>query len=62
MAKENPLKDSIAQRMDEERHRIPKEKKERKKFNFQVILIISILIGLILSVLRLITYFYLKIY
>ncbi|BCP58271.1 TPA: hypothetical protein ACGO3I_001620 [Streptococcus suis] len=57
MAKENPLKDSISRRMDEERHQIPKEKKENKKFDFQLILIISILIGLLLTILRLVTYF-----
>ncbi|HFI0447359.1 hypothetical protein NOL04_08840 [Streptococcus suis] len=57
MAKENPLKDSISRRIDEERHQIPKEKKENKKFDFQLILIISILIGLLLTILRLVTYF-----
>ncbi|KXT76151.1 hypothetical protein [Streptococcus sp. DD12] len=57
MPKENPLKESISGRLAEERYSIPKKKKEKKPFNFQWILIISILVGLILSLIRLLAYF-----
>ena len=57
MPKENPLKESISGRLAEERYTIPKKKKEKKPFNFQWILIISILVGLILSLIRLLAYF-----
>lgn len=58
MSDERPIKASIDKRLSEERYIIPKEKKQaRKPFNIQMVVTISIVIGLILSVLRLITYF-----
>lgn len=56
MSDDNPLKESISNRMNEERFTPKKERKERKKFDFQIILIISIIIGLILSLVRLLAY------
>lgn len=57
MKKENPLKDSINKRMEEERYQFPKEKKEKKQFNMQIIVLISVLISLGLIILRLIQFF-----
>lgn len=57
MIKDSLLKASIDKRLQEERYVQPKEKKKRKKFNIQFIIILSILIGLFFSVLRLIPYF-----
>lgn len=57
MTKDSLLKASIDKRLQEERYVQPKEKKKRKKFNIQFIIILSILIGLFFSVLRLIPYF-----
>lgn len=58
MSDERPIKASIDKRLSEERYIIPKEKKEpRKPFNVQILLTISIVIGLILSILKLMTYF-----
>lgn len=56
MSEENPLKESISNRMADERFTPKKERKERKKFDFQIILIISIIIGLVLSLIRLLQY------
>ncbi|MGT2711346.1 hypothetical protein [Streptococcus oriscaviae] len=57
MKEENPLKDSINKRMEEERYQFPKEKKEKKQFNMQIIVLISVLISLGLIILRLIQFF-----
>lgn len=57
MKEENPLKDSIDKRMEEERYQFPKEKKEKKQFNMQIIVLISVLISLGLIILRLIQFF-----
>lgn len=58
MTQHSPIKSSIQKRLDDERYIIPKEKKRRKTiFNVQYILIVSVLIGLALSLLRLLTYF-----
>lgn len=58
MSEERPIKASIDKRLSEERYIIPKEKKQaRQPFNIQMVMIVSIVIGLILSVLRLMTYF-----
>lgn len=57
MTRDSLLKASIDKRLQEERYVQPKEKKKRKKFNIQFIIILSILIGLFFSVLRLIPYF-----
>lgn len=57
MTKDNLLQASINKRLEEERYVQPKEKKKRKTFNLQFIIILSILIGLFFSVLRLIPYF-----
>lgn len=57
MTKDSLLKASIDKRLQEERYVQPREKKKRKKFNIQFIIILSILIGLFFSVLRLIPYF-----
>ncbi|HFH7900714.1 TPA: hypothetical protein ACGM8R_001417 [Streptococcus agalactiae] len=50
MKKKNLLQESINKRLSEERYQIPKEKREKKRFDMQLILIISILIGLIMSI------------
>lgn len=57
MKEENPLKDSIDKRMEEERYQFPKKKKEKKQFNMQIIVLISVLISLGLIILRLIQFF-----
>ncbi|HEO5282107.1 TPA: hypothetical protein VA361_000846 [Streptococcus agalactiae] len=57
MKKKNLLQESINKRLSEERYQIPKEKREKKRFNMQLILIISILIGLIMSIIGIIRFF-----
>lgn len=57
MSKESLLQASIEKRLEEERYVFPKEKRKRKTFNIQLIIVMSVLIGLIFSVLRLIPYF-----
>lgn len=58
MPKESPIKDSVQKRLAEERYVFPKEKRQRRRwFSIQWLLIISILIGLFFTVLRLLTYF-----
>ncbi|CYV01502.1 TPA: hypothetical protein U1344_000679 [Streptococcus suis] len=58
MKHEHPLKESIDQRLEEERYVIPKKRKEKKRFNFQLIVTISILISLGLIVLQIIQFFF----
>ncbi|MBL1126391.1 hypothetical protein F9856_09670 [Streptococcus suis] len=58
MKHEHPLKESIEQRLEEERYVIPKKRKEKKRFNFQLIVTISILISLGLIVLQIIQFFF----
>ncbi|WP_070021294.1 hypothetical protein, partial [Streptococcus agalactiae] len=55
--KKNLLQESINKRLSEERYQIPKEKREKKRFDMQLILIISILIGLIMSIIGIIRFF-----
>ncbi|HGD2692178.1 TPA: hypothetical protein ACIN5O_000534 [Streptococcus agalactiae] len=57
MKKKNLLQESINKRLSEERYQIPKEKREKKQFDMQLILIISILIGLIMSIIGIIRFF-----
>ncbi|HGD4720161.1 TPA: hypothetical protein ACIO1H_000970 [Streptococcus agalactiae] len=57
MKKKNLLQESINKRLSEERYQIPKEKREKKRFDMQLILIISILIGLIISIIGIIRFF-----
>ncbi|CYU82518.1 TPA: hypothetical protein TZW69_001300 [Streptococcus suis] len=57
MGHEHPLKESIEQRLEEERYVIPKKKKEKKRFNFQLIVTISILISLGLIILQILQFF-----
>lgn len=57
MTKDSLLQASIDKRLQEERYVQPKEKKKPKVFNLQFIIILSIIIGLIFSVLRLLPYF-----
>lgn len=57
MTKDSLLQASIDKRLQEERYVQPKEKKKTKVFNLQFIIILSIIIGLIFSVLRLLPYF-----
>ncbi|AYY63444.1 hypothetical protein EGX72_04880 [Streptococcus sp. FDAARGOS_521] len=57
MEKKNLLQESINKRLSEERYQIPKEKREKKRFDMQLILIISILIGLIMSIIGIIRFF-----
>lgn len=58
MKHEHPLKESIEQRLEEERYVIPKKRKEKKRFNFQLIVTISILISLGLIILQIIQFFF----
>ncbi|HEO8368689.1 TPA: hypothetical protein VBX41_001353 [Streptococcus agalactiae] len=57
MKKKNLLQEGINKRLSEERYQIPKEKREKKRFDMQLILIISILIGLIMSIIGIIRFF-----
>ncbi|HEN7305832.1 TPA: hypothetical protein U7J76_001189 [Streptococcus agalactiae] len=57
MKKKNLLQESINKRLSEERYQIPKEKREKKRFDMKLILIISILIGLIMSIIGIIRFF-----
>ncbi|KLK12577.1 hypothetical protein WB14_02845 [Streptococcus agalactiae] len=57
MKKKNLLQESINKRLSEGRYQIPKEKREKKRFDMQLILIISILIGLIMSIIGIIRFF-----
>lgn len=57
MSKDSLIKSSIDKRLEEERYVFPKEKKKRRTFNLQLIIILSIMIGLLFSILRLIPYF-----
>ncbi|HEO7797328.1 TPA: hypothetical protein VBM56_000421 [Streptococcus agalactiae] len=57
MKKKNLLQESINKRLSEEQYQIPKEKREKKRFDMQLILIISILIGLIMSIIGIIRFF-----
>ncbi|ASW51581.2 TPA: hypothetical protein TXT45_001824 [Streptococcus suis] len=57
MKHEHPLKESIEQRLEEERYVIPKKNKEKKRFNFQLIVTISILISLGLIILQILQFF-----
>ncbi|HGD0413095.1 TPA: hypothetical protein ACG67C_000192 [Streptococcus agalactiae] len=57
MKKKNLLQESINKHLSEERYQIPKEKREKKRFDMQLILIISILIGLIMSIIGIIRFF-----
>lgn len=55
---EHPLKKSIAQRTEDERFTLKEEKKKPRPFNIQVLLIISIVIGLVFSLIRIINFFF----
>ncbi|HEL2056038.1 hypothetical protein HO539_07290 [Streptococcus suis] len=57
MKNEHPLKARIEQRIAEERYVIPKERK-RSQFNFNIIIIISVLISLGLIIYQIIQYFF----
>ncbi|MCD0095512.1 hypothetical protein HK271_03825 [Streptococcus agalactiae] len=57
MKKKILVHESINKRLSEERYQIPKEKREKKRFDMQLILIISILIGLIMSIIGIIRFF-----
>lgn len=54
MSSEHPLKTSISKRLSNERHIVPKDKKKPKQFPFQLIIILSIIMGLIFSVINII--------
>lgn len=53
MDEKNILDQAIESKIDEERYEVPKEKEEKKKINFQLILVISVILSLIASILRL---------
>ncbi|HFU4025754.1 TPA: hypothetical protein ACGO0F_001470 [Streptococcus suis] len=57
MKHEHPLKESIEQRLEEERYVLPKEKKKKKMFDFQLVVIFSILLGLLLIILQILQFF-----
>ncbi|MDY4762388.1 hypothetical protein [Streptococcus thoraltensis] len=58
MTKKNPLQESITKRLSDERYTPPKEEKKKKTFDFQLIIILTILGGLITSIVSLIKYFF----
>ncbi|MGT2799036.1 hypothetical protein [Streptococcus marmotae] len=48
----NPLEESIQSRMSAERYQVPTKKKEREKIPvFQILLILSMILGLIMTLL-----------
>lgn len=49
MVDNNPIKKSIKQKMDEERYKIPSEKENKKYFDIQMLLVLSILLSTILG-------------
>lgn len=53
MSAQHPLKKSIEKKMKEERY-VFSEKKNKRKFQIQYLLIFVVLMGLILSIIRLI--------
>ncbi|HEM3702971.1 TPA: hypothetical protein U1D11_001491 [Streptococcus suis] len=57
MKNEHPLKERIEQRIAEERYVIPEERK-RRRLDFNIIIIISVLISLGLVVFQIIQYFF----
>lgn len=57
MTANSPIKASIEKRLAEERYVEPRQKKKRRRFfNLQVLMIISIIMGLAFSVWRLYSY------
>ncbi|HEL2383839.1 TPA: hypothetical protein U0431_001554 [Streptococcus suis] len=58
MEHEHPLKERIAQRIEDERYVIPKEEKKKQRLDFQLIVILSILISLGLVILQIIQFFF----
>lgn len=58
MEHEHPLKERIAQRIEDERYVIPKEEKKKRRLDFQLIVILSILISLGLVILQIIQFFF----
>lgn len=57
MTPKNPLEESIEKRLHKERYVEPKKKKEGKPFNLQIVLAIAILIGLFLSLMKILAIF-----
>lgn len=55
---DNPLKESIAKRTQEERLTISKDNKKPWRFNFQILMMLSIIFGLIFSLIRIIAFFF----
>lgn len=53
-----PLKTSIQQRLEKERLELFEEKQKKKRFNIQLFIIFSIILGLILTVIQI----YLKLF
>lgn len=53
-----PLKTSIQQRLEKERLELFEEKQKKKRFNIQLFIIVSIILGLILTVIQI----YLKLF
>ncbi len=58
MEHEHPLKERIAKRIEDERYVIPKEEKKKQRLDFQLIVILSILISLGLVILQIIQFFF----
>ncbi|EHJ56861.1 hypothetical protein HMPREF9318_01141 [Streptococcus urinalis FB127-CNA-2] len=57
MTPKNPLEESIEKRLHKERYVEPKKKKEGNPFNLQIVLAIAILIGLFLSLMKILAVF-----
>lgn len=55
---DNPLKQSIEKRTQDERLRLKREKKSPFRFNIQNLLILSVILGLLFSVFRIIAFFF----
>ena len=53
----NPLKESIKYRLKHERHQLKKSKPRQRRLNLQFLLVISVLLGLIATLFRVISLF-----
>ncbi|HFI0791876.1 TPA: hypothetical protein ACGO62_001928 [Streptococcus suis] len=58
MEHEHPLKERIAQRMEDERYVLPKKEEKKRRLDFQLIVIISVLISLGLLLLQIMQFFF----
>lgn len=57
MKKSNPLFSRIQHQLGEERFKMIEKPSERKKFNLQIIMLLSVLSGLIMVILKILSVF-----